>query len=117
MSLSERAIEALIELELENHNMREQLQEQDDGTKIRAFWACGDNATISYAIQRARLNRNEREALSLILDECMTQEEAAERLGVSTRSLQAWWRAGTGKILNLPWARAYATELARSRHG
>lgn len=117
MSLSERTIEALIELELENQKLRDRLREQDDSALIRAFWACGDSAIISYAVMRARLNRNERETLSLILDECMAQEAAAEVMGVSTRSLQSWWRSGVTKILSQPWARAYATELARSRHG
>lgn len=115
MSLSERAIEALIELELENQKLRDQLHEQDDSALIRAFWACGDSAIISYAVMRARLNKNERDALSLILDECMAQEAAAEAMGVSTRSMQSWWRSGATKILSQPWVKTYATELARSK--
>lgn len=114
MSLN-RAIEELISTEVENIRLRERLQEYDDNVLIRAFWACGDSSIISYAIMRARLNANEREALSLVLDECQSQEMAAESMGVSTRSLQAWWRSGINKILNQPWARAYAKELAREK--
>lgn len=114
MSLS-RAIEELVQLELENARLRERLAEYDDNTLIRAFWACGDSSIIGYAIMRARLNANERETLSLVLDECQSQEMAAESMGVSTRSLQAWWRSGVTKVLNQPWARAYAAELARER--
>lgn len=115
MSLKDRAIEELILSEMELNLMRERLKEQDDNTMIRAFWGCGDSDIINYAITRARLNANERETLELVLDGCQSQEMAAESMGVSTRSLQAWWKSGVTKILNQPWARAYAAELARGR--
>lgn len=115
MSLSNRAVEELILSEMENNLLRERLKEHDDNTMIRAFWDCGDSAIISYAIIRARLNANERETLSLILDECQSQEMASESMGVSTRTLQAWWRSGITKVLNQPWVRAYAAELAREK--
>lgn len=115
MSLGERAIEAVILLEMENARLRKQLAGQDESTLIREFWSCGDSSIISYAVMRAHLNRNELTVLRMILDDCMTQERAAEALGISTRSLQALWRSGIDKILHQPWVRAYAADLARSK--
>lgn len=78
---------------------------------IRDFWNCGDNQIIEFAIVRAHLNRNEREAVRLMLDECMTQEQGAEALNISVRSFQEYWYSATDKILNIPWVLAYAKEL------
>lgn len=117
MSVSDRAIKAVILLEMENARLRRRLAEQDDSTLIRAFWSCGDSSVISYAVMRAHLNRNELTVLRMILDDCMTQERAAEAMDISTRSLQALWRSGIDKILHQPWVRAYAVDLARRDNG
>ncbi len=82
-----------------------------DRTLIKDFWACGDNQIIEYAILRARLNAHEKEALRLTLDECRTQEQAAENMAISTRSLQKLWYTAADKILAIPWVMAYAKEI------
>lgn len=82
-----------------------------DRSLIRAFWSCGDSQIIEFAIQRARLNRMEKETIRMILDECMTQEEAAEALDISPRNLQKWWYSATDKLLAIAWVKAYAKEL------
>ena len=82
-----------------------------DRSLIRYFWGCGDNQIIEFALLRARLNRHEKDALRLMLDDCKTQEEAAEELDVSTRRLQEWWYSATDKLLAIPWVVAYAEKL------
>lgn len=79
---------------------------------LRAFWNCGDNQIIEFALLRAHLNRIEREVIHLMLDECMTQEEVAEALNYSTRRIQDAWYSGADKLLNIPWVKAFASELA-----
>lgn len=49
--------------------------------------------------------------LDLLLDQALTQEQAAEKLQISVRNLQNLWYTGTAKLLNLPWVIAYAKEL------
>lgn len=80
-------------------------------TLLRAFWGCGDSQTIEYALLRARLNKLEKEVLIFSLDECMTQEEIAERLNYSTRRIQQLWQTATDKVIGIPWVRAYAEYL------
>lgn len=75
------------------------------------FFNCGDNDIIEFAILRARLNRREKEVIHLIIDECMTQEEVAEKLSYSPRRIQDFWYSGAKKLLNIPWVRAYALSL------
>ena len=82
-----------------------------DGDLIRAFSNCGDNDIIEFAILRARLNKNEKMVMSLILDECMTQEEVAEKMNYSVRRVQDFWYSGCRKLLNIAWVRAYADQL------
>ena len=82
---------------------------------IKDFWACGDTHIIEFAIERARLNRHERQVLELMLDECYTQEQVAEKLEMSTRRVQEWWYSATDKLLNIPWVMAYALELRKGR--
>lgn len=82
-----------------------------DRSLLFAFWNCGDNQIIEFALMRARLNKKEREVLSLILDECMTQEQVAEELGYSTRRTQEYWYSGADKLLCIPWVKAYAKSL------
>ena len=86
-----------------------------DRTLIRDFWACGDNQIIEFAILRARLNKNEKDVLHLVLDECMTQEMAAEVLDVSTRHVQNNWYSACDKILKIPWVMAYALSLRNKK--
>lgn len=82
-----------------------------DRNLIRAFWDCGDDQIIQFAIQRAHLNKNEREIIDLILDRCYTQEKAAEYMDMSVRTVQSIWDSACKKIISQPWVRAYAKEL------
>lgn len=75
------------------------------------FWNCGDNDIIEFAILRAHLNKHERDVIHFMLDECMTQEEVAEKISFSTRRVQDYWYSGARKLLNIPWVRAYALSL------
>lgn len=84
-----------------------------DRELLKAFWNCGDNQIIEFALIRARLNRNEKEVIRLMLDECLTQEEAAEQMGLSTRKIQSLWYSSAAKLLGIPWVYAYAAELAK----
>lgn len=81
---------------------------------LKAFWNCGDNQIIEYALLRARLNRIESDVVHLILDECMTQEEAAEEMNYSTRRIQEAWYSAMNKLLAIPWVLAYAKELSNN---
>ncbi len=78
---------------------------------LRAFWNCGDNDIIEFAIMRARLNKREKEVLISMLDECRTQEQTAEWLELSTRHTQDLWRTASDKLLNIPWVKAYSQSL------
>lgn len=80
---------------------------------LRAFWNCGDNQIIEFALMRAHLNRLEKEVLILALDECYTQEEIAEKLNYSTRKVQDFWYSALDKLLDIPWVLAYAKELLK----
>lgn len=84
-----------------------------DKKLLSAFWGCGDNLIIEFALQRARLNRLEKEVVRLMLDECYTQEEVAEIMGYSTRKIQDFWYNASEKILSIPWVTAYARELIK----
>lgn len=116
-SLLTDAMETAVLLEIENRRLRELLNSSNDRTLIRDFWDCGDGTIISYAVMRSRLNQNECRTLRCLLDECMTQEEAAEALGVSTRCLQSWWYSATDKLMKLPWLMAYAKKIRSEKHG
>lgn len=80
---------------------------------ISAFWSCGDNQIIEFAILRARLNDKEKKILECILDKCLTQEETAEVLNLSTRTVQSYWKSAINKLLGIEWVRAYAEYLNR----
>lgn len=86
-----------------------------DRSLIRIFWGCGDDQIIEFAKMRAHLNRHEKEALRLMLDECFTQEETAEMMDISVRRLQGIWYSATDKLLNIPWVRAYAEAILREK--
>ncbi|MBQ0112691.1 MAG: hypothetical protein KBT03_06145 [Bacteroidales bacterium] len=81
------------------------------GELLKAFWNCGDDQIIQFAIQRAHLNKKELQVITMILDECMTQEEVAEQLNYSTRRIQDFWYSGANKLLNIKWVEAFAKEL------
>jgi len=49
--------------------------------------------------------------IEMMLDNCCTQEEAAELMGYSVRRVQEWWYSATGKLLSIPWVMAYAKQL------
>ena len=79
---------------------------------LKYFWNCGDNQIIEYALLRARLNRREKEILTLMMDECLTQEQAAERMDISVRRAQEYWYMASRKMLGIPWVAAYAESLS-----
>lgn len=81
-------------------------------TLLKAFWNCGDGQIIEFALIRAHLNKREQQVIEMMLDECMTQEEIAERLDFSTRQIQEYWSSGADKLLAIPWVKAFAIELA-----
>lgn len=80
---------------------------------LKAFWNCGDGQIVEFALVRARLNRNEREVICLMLDECLTQEEVAEKLNYSTRRVQQFCASAAEKLLSIPWVEAYALRLSK----
>lgn len=82
-----------------------------DRNLVKAFWNCGDTAIIDFAIHRARLNKNEKDVVECLLDECMTQEKTAEFLQISPRCVQDRWKTAADKLLTIPWLVAYAKEL------
>lgn len=82
-----------------------------DRNLLQYFWNCGDDQIIQFALQRAHLNKREEEVIKLLLDECCTQEEAAEIMGYSSRRVQEFWYSGADKLLNIAWVRAYAKAL------
>lgn len=82
-----------------------------DRELLTYFFNCGDNDIIEFAIMRAHLNRREKDVIHLMMDECMTQEEIAEKMSYSTRRIQDFWYSGASKLLNIPWVRAYALSL------
>lgn len=78
---------------------------------LKTFWGCGDNDIIEFALMKARLNRKEKEVINLILDECLTQEEAAEKLDISVRKIQDLWYSASNKLLSIFWVSAIANEI------
>lgn len=84
-----------------------------DSKLMRAFFDCGDDQIIQFAIQRCHYNRKEKEILKLILEENYTQEETADIIGYSTRYVQEQWYRVCHKMLSISWVKAYAVELLR----
>lgn len=78
---------------------------------LKAFFNCGDSSIIEFAVYKAHLNRLEKEVISLIFDECYTQEEVAEHLDLSTRKVQMIYYKAQEKLLNIPWLFSYAYDL------
>lgn len=78
---------------------------------VKFFMDCGDDQIIQFALTRAHLNRLEKDVIILMFDECLSQEEIAERLGYSTRRIQDIWYSGAKKLLSIPWVSAFAKEL------
>lgn len=115
-ALLEDAIYTAVQLEIENMVLRKLLEERsEDRSLIKDFWNCGDGALIAYSVMRAKLNRVECEALRLLLDECMTQEKAAEAMDISVRRFQTYWYSAADKLLQLPWVVAYAGKVRRKK--
>lgn len=82
-----------------------------DRNLLKYFWNCGDNETIQHALDRAHLTTPEKAIIGFLLDDCITQEQAAEKLDISVRKAQEIWYAASGKILSIPWVYAYAKYL------
>lgn len=82
-----------------------------DKELLSYFWNCGDDQIIQFALTRAHLNRHEYDVITAMLDDCLTQEETAERIHYSTRRTQQFWCSGASKLLNIPWVKAYALSL------
>lgn len=72
---------------------------------------CGDNEIIQFALNKAHLNRLEKEVIFFMFDECMTQEEIAEKMNYSTRKIQEIWYSASKKLLTIPWVHAYSIYL------
>lgn len=84
-----------------------------DRTLLKDFWSCGDNQIIEFAIERARLNTMEKAVCVHYLDELHTQEQTAEIMDISTRSVQGFWYSASSKLLSIPWVVAYAKEIRK----
>lgn len=82
-----------------------------DRSLLKEFFNCGDDQIIQFAIMRAHLNRNEKNVIESMLDECLTQEATAEKLDLSVRTTQEIWYSASKKLLSIPWVSAYAREL------
>lgn len=76
-----------------------------------AFFNCGDDGIIQFALTRAHLNKLEKNVIELMIDECMSQEEVAEVLGYSTRKIQDIWYSASHKLLAIAWVSAFGKEL------
>lgn len=70
---------------------------------VKNFWNCGDSEIVELAKNRANLNKVEREVLHLVLDECMTQEQASEQMYMSVRHFQEIWKSANDKLIKIPW--------------
>lgn len=84
-----------------------------DRSLIKTFWACGDSQVIDFAVMRARLDRKEKAVITSMLDDCLTQEETADRLQISVRTVQKLWASGADKLLRIDWLVAYAESLRK----
>lgn len=82
-----------------------------DRSLLYDFFNCGDDQIIQFAIARAHLNKNESDAIKYMIDECMSQEKAAEAMGFSVRRTQDFWYSASNKLLAIPWVLAYAEYL------
>lgn len=82
-----------------------------DRSLLKYFWNCGDNEIIEFAMIRARLNKREKDVIIASLDECLSQEEIAEKMYISTRQVQKLWYQGADKLLAIPWVRSYALDI------
>lgn len=75
---------------------------------IKRFWNCGDSQLVRLACERAGLTRKENEVLRLLLTECLTQEEAAEEMELSTRKVQELWSSASKKLNLIYWVKVVA---------
>lgn len=104
------ALEIAIKAEKELIKMRDTCV---DRQLIFAFFDCGDDQIIQFALTRAHLNKPELQVIKCMVDERMSQEETAEAMGYSVRHTQDIWYSASKKMLNIAWVRAYAIELTR----
>ena len=75
---------------------------------IKQFWNCGDSSLVKLACERAGLTRKENEVLRLLLTECYTQEETAEKMDISTRKVQELWKSASSKLNLIYWVKVVA---------
>lgn len=64
---------------------------------IKKLWKLGDKQFIDYALSCARLTLRERETVQYLLFDGLTQEQAAEKMDISTRGLQGLWSCAVKK--------------------
>lgn len=84
-----------------------------DRSLVKVFWSCGDSQVVDFAVMRARLDRKEKAVITSMLDDCLTQEETADRLQISVRTVQKLWASGADKLLRIDWLVAYAESLRK----
>ena len=65
---------------------------------IKKLWKLGDKQFIDYALSCARLTLRERETVQYLLFDGLTQEQAAEKMDISTRGLQGLWSCAFKKL-------------------
>nr|DAF03015.1 MAG TPA: putative DNA-binding protein [Caudoviricetes sp.] len=78
---------------------------------IKKLWKLGDKQFIDYALSCARLTLRERETVQYLLFDGLTQEQAAEKMNISTRGLQGLWSCAVEKILLVPGTIPYINSL------
>lgn len=74
---------------------------------VKGLFMCADNEFIEFALNRARLNDNERTVLSEMIDHCMTQEQTAEKMDISVRQVQNYWYSANTKLLSIKWVTSF----------
>lgn len=80
---------------------------------MKTFWSCGDRVLIDFAKDKVGLNREEKEVLHLLLDDCRSQEKAAEIMDISRTKVQCYWNTACRKLLSQEWLKIYATVLEK----
>ena len=82
---------------------------------IKKLWKLGDKQFIDYALSCARLTLRERETVQYLLFDGLTQEQAAEKMDISTRGLQGLWSCAVEKILLVPGAIPYIKKKKKTK--
>ena len=68
---------------------------------IKKLWKLGDKQFIDYALSCARLTLRERETVQYLLFDGLTQEQAAEKMNISTRGLQEQLAGNQVRLLKI----------------